>query len=348
MRPLASASASAAALALALAACGKTSEPDAPPFTFAAVAGMSCADGSPTGIGISRGSAEVLLFLNGGGACWDSCHCDPTTQGPFGAAQLALGQTQLLPGSILDRSVAGNPFAGFTMVFVPYCTGDVHAGDAVQTYPAVGVCPSVGTWQHRGHRNVEAVLDWIQANLPRPARIVVAGSSAGAFGSLLAYDAVRRRWPDGAVVSAALLDDSGPTFDPPALDTALTYAWWDAWNLGSTVTPLCAGCKDHLSEIWTTLSGKYPSDLFALTSTTQDETMRGFFGEMTSLDFQNALVTLTGTTLEPLGNVKTFLTAGTDHALLRFPASYTAAGTPLLAWLDPIAVGTGAFVSAGP
>jgi len=343
----------AAALALAAAACGKTSEPE-PQLSFAAVAGMTCADGSATGIGLSRGSSEVLVFLNGGGACWDACHCE-ASPGPFGPAELALGQAELLAGSILDRNLAGNPFAGFTMVFVPYCTGDVHAGDAVQSYAASGTCPAAGTWRHRGHRNLQAVLAWIDANLPRPTRVVVAGSSAGGFGSLLAYDLVRSRWPAGSspAVSASLLDDSGPTFEPSAANTGLppelVTAWWDAWGLTSTVSPVCPGCENDLSQIWDVLSARYPGDRLALLSNTQDATIRGFFGGMTGLDFEGALDTL-AVKLEslPAGNARTFRVAGTAHALLVSPATYRAGSTPLLGWLDPVAAGTGAFFSAGP
>ena len=336
-----------AALALALAACGKTSEPD-PQFTFAPVAGMSCADGSPTGIGLSRGGPEVLLFLNGGGACWNSCYCGGVSPGPFGAAELAVGQAQLLPGTILDRKVARNPFAGFTMVFVPYCTGDVHAGDAVQSYPARVGCPSVGTWRHFGRRNVEAVLDWIGANLPRPTRIVVAGSSAGGFGALLGYDVVRKRWPEASAVTVGLLDDSGPIFPPTALDPSLTNAWWDSWALDSTVTPLCPGCKSDLSQIWSVLSGKYPRDLISLVSSTDDPTIEGYFG-LPPMSFATALDALS-TQLDnlPSRNVATFRTSTRGHALLLSPASYRAGSTTLLDWLDPIAVGTGAFASAAP
>ena len=335
-----------AAVALALAACGKPSAE--PAFAFAAVPGMACADGSATGIGLSRGTSDVLLFLNGGGACWDACHCD-ASPGPFGPQELAFGQAGALAGTILDRNLAGNPFARFTMVFVPYCTGDVHAGDAVQAYPAMGAtCAATGTWRHHGHRNVEAALAWVGANLPRPTRIVVAGSSAGGFGSLLAYDLVRSRWPDGELppVTAALLDDSGPTFDPPALPTALTWVWWDSWGLGSTVTPLCAGCKDHLPEIWSVLSTKYPNDLLALLSTTNDPTIEGFFN-LVPQDFATALGVLAAD-VGALPNAASFQSATPGHALLVSPATYRAGTTPLLSWLDPIAVGTGSFVSAGP
>jgi hypothetical protein len=327
----------AAALAALLAACGKGTTDPEPTLTFVPVEKMVCADGSSTGLGVSRGSEDVLLYLSPGGAC-SPLLCD-ASRGPFRAADLALAEQAVLPGTILDRQLAGNPFARFTLVVVPYCTGDVHAGDAVQDYGGT-------IWRHRGHANLEAAVEWIEANLPRPTRIVVAGSSAGGFGSLLAYDSVRSRWPGSSGVTAGLIDDSGPTFDPPGFSTALPYVWWDAWNLGSTVTPLCPGCKDRLSEIWRTLSGRYPEDLMALLSTTQDGTMSDFL-ELTSSDFEIALTSLVDT-LKPLGNVKTFRVDGTDHALLRTPARYAAGGKSLLSWLDPIAIGTGAFTSAGP
>jgi hypothetical protein len=327
-------------LSLALAACGESKPPE-PSFTFAAVPGMSCADGSATGIGVSRGSSDVLVFLQGGGACWSESACDQSSGLPFSAAELAQGAQQLLPGTILDRTLAGNPFAGFTLVFVPYCTGDVHAGDAVKTYGASG------TWRHHGHPNLDAALAWIDANLPRPTRVVVAGSSAGGFGALVAFDLVRARWPESSGVGAAVVDDSGPTFDPAGLPTALTWAWWDAWGLGATVTPLCSKCRDDLSQLWPTLSSAHPNDLLALLSTTQDATMRGFFGQMTGTDFENALARLAGT-IDALPNARTFRSSGDGHALFRSPASYQGGATPLLGWLDPIAVGTGAFVSAGP
>ena len=331
------------ALPLALAACGKASEPE-PALTFVPVAGMSCADGSGTGLGVSRGGSEVLLYLSPGGACWGAV-CD-ASRGPFGAAELSFAETFVLPGSIVDRKLAGNPFSGFTLVVVPYCTGDVHAGDAVQTYGST-------TWRHRGHRNLDAALAWIEANLPRPTRVVVSGSSAGGFGSLLAYDLVRSQWPEGSspAVTVGLLDDSGPTFGPSAPKMpALTAAWWDAWGLDSTVTPLCPGCKSDLSQIWPVLSGKYPHDLLALLSTTEDATISGFLGGMSGPDFQSALESLAATIEAlPAGNAKTFRTTGTGHAMLLSPGSYrTSSSKGLLDWLDPIAVGTGAFASAGP
>ena len=335
-----------AALLLALAsACGSEAKTASTSFTFVPVSGMECGDGSATGLGVSGGGDAVLLFLNGGGACWSAASCN-APRGPFGAAELAAAQA-LVPGTLLDRGLAGNPFAGFTLVFVPYCTGDVHAGDADQSYAGI-------SWHHHGRRNVEAALGWVASALPRPSRVVVAGSSAGGFGALLAFDLVRARWPEGALpaVGAALIDDSGPTFVGSTIPASLRTAWWDAWNLSSTVSPSCPTCAGDLSSIWTTIAGAHPSDRLALLSTTDDATMRLFFGGLTGIEFETALGALS-TQLDglPSGSARVFRVGGaraTDHALFAAPALYAAPGVPLLDWLAPLATGTGPFVSAGP
>ena len=74
----------------------------------------SCDDGTPTGIGVnpSATSSHVLLFMNGGGACWDYQTCvalNTSVHGPYGGAQFAaqFGGGSPAAGSILDRSALG-------------------------------------------------------------------------------------------------------------------------------------------------------------------------------------------------------------------------------------------------
>jgi hypothetical protein len=329
----------AVAVVLALAACGRR---DPPGFSFVPVAAMSCADGSATGVGYEPGGDEVLVFLDGGGACWAPGQCDPDSVRPFGAADLAAAEQSRLPGTILDPSLPGNPFAGFTVVYVPYCTGDVHAGDRDRF-------DGTTTWHHHGLRNVEAALDWLGTSLPPPTRVVLAGSSAGGFGALIAHRLLRARWPESSGVGVAVVDDSGPTFVGSTIPDALRGAWWDAWNLASTVSPSCPECRDDLSALFAHASAEHPADRLALLSTTADDTMRMFFGAMTGLEFGDALGVLAAK-LDglPAGNAHTFRVTGTDHALLASPASYAAQGTALLDWLLPLATGEGPVSSAGP
>jgi hypothetical protein len=306
------------------------------------VAGMVCADGSPTGIAILPGSADaVLVYLAGGGACWSEAECEALTR--FGRPEFEFLQT-FAGGTVFDRTLAGNPFATWTIVFVPYCTGDVHLGDAEGVYGGE-------IWQHRGYPNLVAAVDRIAADVPRPRQAVVAGSSAGGFGALVAHDLLRERWeatgPDP--VTAALVDDSGPTF---VGTTAASVAWWDAWGLGSTLGAHCSGCDQDLSALWTTLRARYPDDRLSLVSTTADVTMRRFLAhpgevEMPASVFAAALDDLTQK-IEGLGNAAVFRVSGTDHALLASRWSHVAGGTTLLEWLSDMVSGDPAWGSLGP
>jgi hypothetical protein len=329
-----------------LAACGGDDDPPRPPSGWIDVPGMICGDGSPTGIGISPGSEDaVLVFLNGGGACWSEAECDVTTRGPFGRAEYDFLSLPLVTtGTIFDRTLPGNPFADWTIVFVPYCTGDVHVGRAERTYGAV-------SWQHHGWDNLVAAVDALSSSLPPPARLAVTGSSAGGFGSLLAFDLVRAEWPAPAT-AAFLVDDSGPTLVGDDLPLDIRSAWWSSWNLGATVSTSCPACRDDLSAVWPTLSSRHPDARLALLGTTQDATMMGFFRLNPASGADQATFAASVATLADrigaLPNAETFRVSGSDHVLFFKPAAYSAGGKSLLEWLGQQVDGDSAWSSAGP
>lgn len=350
MRSLAGASALLAALLVAAGCGGKSAQDGSQGNALAQgwnpVSGMLCADGSATGIGVSMGSRNsVLVVLAGGGACWSDANCGGNVPRTFGAGDYGFFSL-LTSGTIFDRTLAGNPFADWTFVFVPYCTGDVHAGgDVTRTYNGV-------TWRHHGAANLQAAIGRVAQAFPAPERVVVAGSSAGGFGSFLAFDLARQRWPAGASgPKAYLVDDSGPTLVGNDLPATIRDAWWASWNLAATVTPLCAACGGDLSQLWTVLHAKYPGDRLALLSTTQDTTMRAYFGGMSGAAFESALATL-ATTLQGIPNAASFrvgdMTHMTGHAMLLSPASYSAGGTALPAWLAQQVTDAAGWTSAGP
>jgi hypothetical protein len=74
---------------------------------------------------------------------------------------------------ILDASRADNPFADYTFVFVPYCTGDFHLGDA-----ATESSPEL-TVRHNGWVNGTAALTYVAEHFAAAAEVVVVGESAG-------------------------------------------------------------------------------------------------------------------------------------------------------------------------
>jgi hypothetical protein len=336
-------------LASLLAACGGGggSNPlDLPrlEWSWVSVDGAICADGSRTGLAVNpgpEGSTEILVFLDGGGACWNDALCNGTavsdpsaSKGPYGSAQFDRDRQSRIAGSILDRTVEGSPFGGATLVFIPYCTGDVHWGDADAAYG----------WRHHGKPNLEADIAWLGDHLPAPEKLVVSGSSAGGFGSLLAHDLARARWPDA---KGYLVDDSGPPFVGSDINLALRASWSAAWGLDRTLAPFCPACFDEgsplvpadLSQAFPTLAAKYPQDRIALLSTRQDAVIRAFFGFMPADVFEQSLLELIDTRIAPLNEppaparAAAFVVDGDHHALLEDFAAWSADGTALPDWM---------------
>jgi hypothetical protein len=337
-------------LALALcsaAACGGSEAPELAlarnVWTWVDVPGSACSDGSETGIAVNRGDddREVLLVLDGGGACWDTITCftaQLAKPGPYGSAEFDR-QREEVAGSVLDRSAPANPFARATLVFVPYCTGDVHAGDAVQSYPR-----APRRYHHKGRVNVARALDFLQGALPAPAKVVVSGASAGGFGSVLAFDEVRRRWP---LSRGYLVDDSGPPLVGNDINAALRAAWFVSWRLDESVLPLCPACATDLSRLFPVLAEKYPDDRFALLSSTRDQVIRSFV-LLDAAAFEAAILRLADERIAPLAQARTFLVPGTSHTMIGRPDAFVADGIPLTEWLRRMVDDDPAWTSVGP
>jgi hypothetical protein len=296
-------------------------------WTWVDLPDARCSDGSATGVGVNSGSGDtVVLFLDGGGACWDTLTCfrfETAAPGPFGPAQLD-ARLEDVPGSILDRTLAGAPFADATLVFVPYCTGDVHMGDATQRYP-----DSPREWRHHGKKNLEAALAWIGANLAAPAKVVVSGASAGGFGALFAFDLVSGRWP-GA--KGYLLDDSGPPLVGDDFNPLLRAAWFISWRLDETLLPICPECARDLSELLPALARRHPTARLGLLSSREDQVIRSYVA-LSPAGFERALLQLEAEVVAPLPGAAMFLVPGEQHTMLGAPGTFTAGEVPLLEWI---------------
>ncbi|MFO0750548.1 MAG: pectin acetylesterase-family hydrolase [Myxococcota bacterium] len=309
-------------------------------WTWIDVPGAVCLDGSATGIGVSRGSSsDVLVFFMGGGACWDFLTCwtlgtAVTTYGEaaFDAAPPTVG--------VLDRGDAKNPFRDWTMVFVPYCTADLHAGTNVIDYSAGEVTK---TAHHVGAANVEAWLARLVATFPSPARLVVAGSSAGGYGATLQYDHLRRAF---APAASWLVDDSGPLLEGASINDSLRTAWFDHWHLADVTEPVCGTtCRDDLSAMYTKLAERWPDDGMSLLSSTFDTVIESYLG-LAPTDFQAALQALANDVFAAAG-VRWFYVVDTTHTMLGNPASFTAGGVELRDWLKAMLDGP-SWTSKGP
>jgi len=162
-----------------------------------------CANGDPYAFWVHPGTTKNLVIdFMGGGACWNdaTCAAGDFSQDVDGLRTIVdMGYTK----GIYDRVRKDNPFAQDWYVLVPYCTGDIHWGNAEATYKRGD---STFTIQHKGAVNARAVLDWTEKNVPDPARVFVTGCSAGAYGAALWSSRLMKHYGNASVVQ---FGDSG-------------------------------------------------------------------------------------------------------------------------------------------
>ncbi|MCC6804715.1 MAG: esterase [Anaerolineae bacterium] len=145
-----------------------------------------CARGTPYTFFVRSGDPQkLLIYFEGGGACWNDATCAPG----FGLFDEVVegGEAAAYSQGIFDAGNPENPLAGYTIVFIMYCTGDYHLGTKAVDY-------ATGTVQHVGAIDATAALDWTFANYPRPTDVVVGGCSAGAIGSIYHTPTIARRY----------------------------------------------------------------------------------------------------------------------------------------------------------
>lgn len=315
-------------------------------WTWVGFPDSACGNGVATGIGVNltSRSTDVLIYLQGGGACWDSVTCGylhtaTATDTGYTASSFSGDNTKL--AAPFSRTTATNPFKDMSYVYVPYCTGDVHAGDTVTTYPeqtlgTTHIHPT--TVHHRGAANMRAYLARLALTFPNAARVFVSGSSAGAYGAQFNYFAVKEAFPSAEV---HVLADCGQMINPSG---TLVSTWATAWNL--QVPSGCTGCASDFTKYPAWLSSTYPQSRFALLAYTQDGTLSQFFG-YSGADFETHTRALLTGAYDPTSNAKYYLVAGNSHVMLGSLNSITNNNVTLLDWTSAFVSGSG-WASVSP
>ncbi|MFZ5442446.1 MAG: pectin acetylesterase-family hydrolase [Myxococcota bacterium] len=244
--------------------------------------GTVCGDGSQYRFYFyDSGSKNVVFYFEGGGACWDYDTCSGRA-GVLGAAHPNGIPTNYMTSfqpkyvsPIVNGADPGIPFRsrtdlitkGWSMVYLPYCTGDVHLGNNVKTYvDPTGAQPPL-TWHHAGYTNTLAAIDYVKSRMPSVQKLLVSGFSAGGVATSAAFYFVRRALKPQR---GYLLNDSGPIFYAP--------------NLSSLSRPL----HDKIRSSWALDS------VFATLPPTFDTNDFGSINRMVSLEFPQDQLAYTG------------------------------------------------------
>jgi hypothetical protein len=259
-------------------------------WTYLQVEGSQCRDGSPAGFyyRYSDTSSNLMIFLEGGGACFNGLLCiyNPRNVNESLEGETiveAIGGVQPEPQTprtrgILDVDHPDNPVADWNMVYVPYCTGDVHAGARHDQ-----VVPDLlfeGPQQFVGYLNMQKFLGRIIPTFQDADQVLLAGVSAGGVGAVLNYPQTQDGFGD---IPVYVLDDSGPAFADAYMAPCMQQAWRDLWGFDDIIPPDCGDrCFQEdgggLVNLLRYAAEKYPNLRGGLISTLEDEIIRLFYG----------------------------------------------------------------------
>ncbi|MGD9967139.1 MAG: pectin acetylesterase-family hydrolase [Hyphomonadaceae bacterium] len=288
----------------------------------------------------------LVVFFDGGGACWDDVTCAiprlrdaPRDDDGFYKAELIDSDDPRRFNGIFDLDNPRNPVRDWSFVYVPYCTGDVHSGSNTAHYtdPDTGAPYAI---EHRGADNFRVILDWMKHAFVQPEQVLVAGSSAGAYGAATHYARIRQAYPRA---QSMMIGDAGQGVMTQAFLDRRQQSWGFALPRGvlarnAAVTPE--------TDIVAALAARYPNDRFAQYTTARDITQTSFYALMGAENACNAWSETMSRALahrQRAPNFRSYLARGETHAILRTARFYTetSGGGPLPEWL-------GAMLEGGP
>jgi hypothetical protein len=283
--------------------------------------------------------AKLLIFLQGGGACWQDFYfcnilCDdapPPLSGPTSGIWTDSFDTG--NGSI------PNPISDWSVVYVPYCDGSLFSGDNDVVDPNFPFGP---VRFHRGLRNVSAAMDLAAETFPHASRVMVAGSSAGGVGAAR-FAPFLARFLYGDNTHLTVFNDAGPVaFN--LNDVGAVQARADDWQFGQFFPASCTSC-DPLGYDTELIKWRLENDSTireAMYATDGDAVLRFFLNVPTQEAYRELLITENGAVNDAFPDrYKTFIRSGDDsHTALQTPLFYVgeADGVPLHDWTDDFLV----------
>ncbi|PCH61451.1 MAG: hypothetical protein COC19_04785 [SAR86 cluster bacterium] len=343
-------------LSLLLAACSfSASTPATSPAPKADFAGLHadwntieptgdtlCSDGSAYKFYVRQGDPEKLMFyLEGGGACWTGALCDADLQATY-TVNLQRSDPARFSG-VFDFERADNPFADYTVIMAPYCSGDVHLGDISKFYQS----PSVGDHsghalriEHRGYNNAQAALRWVYEHLFQPETVFVTGSSAGSIPSPFYAVELARHYPQSRIVQ--LGDASG------GYNTMASFTPYESWNLDTVLnrTGLLAGVvqEEFNFQLLYEAAAKASAGIsFASYDTAEDAVQKQFLalGGSPVESLQTQLDDNLRVISSAVPKFRYFVAGGSVHTVLLSPNfyKYKVGETLLMDWIGRLARG---------
>jgi len=242
-------------------------------YVFKQQSGPMCLRGTDYNVSVreKKKSDDLLIFLQGGGACWsDFCL----------AVETAL---EGIPSGleVLDDGLAYNPVRDMSLVYVPYCDASLFAGNVEIDDNGDGEIDRY----HHGLQNLSAALDIASERFPKPERVVLAGSSGGAFGTILATVLVREIYPRAPIYVVA---DSGVGVAKGAEAPDFVMDLVEEWGAEPFLPESCPDClaDGHLTPLVAWQLDQDPRLKVGVFSAYQDQVMSQIFLAIPGEEFE--------------------------------------------------------------
>ena len=299
--------------------------------------GAYCSDGTDYNFSVKPGDpAKALLFLQGGGGCWNGMMCHPDLN-PTYSINLRNDNPENMNG-IFDLENRNNPFRNHTVIYIPYCTADVHLGSKVGEYtvPRLENFPG-GEFEinHMGYPNAKVALDWIYEYLTNPSEFMVAGSSAGSVAVPVYAALIKDHYANARVVGFGDASGGyrGANFNP-----------FDVWGIGDVLdqSPRFGSInRDGLGFYELFIAAGQRGDIVLASFDTKEDTVQKQFMGALGQDSESLLPTLKANLADisnQTANFSYFVADGSFHTILLRPQFYslTESGFSFLEWFEEL------------
>ncbi len=248
--------------------------------TFDPASGPMCLRGEPFRASTrNTGSRDLVVFLQGGGACWDD-FCLAVTSAPAGVPAV----------DVLNTDLPENPLSDWNITYLPYCDASLFIGNKDHDDDGDGAPDRF----HRGLANLSAALDMAAEQFPAPERVLLVGSSGGGFGVLLATPIVRAIYPDAAL---SIFTDSAVGVARGGSDPAFVAHLMEQWGAEPFLPPSCGrACIEdgHMTRVVAENLQLDPSLRMAVFTAWYDLIIGDVFLKMPPADFAAAIDRETG------------------------------------------------------
>ena len=144
---------------------------------------------------------RLLIVLDGGGMIFDKASAAYPSGDEYVEGTLSFYDAYCKPSknayarlSIFHEKCKKSPFYGWNMLYLPYATGDLHAGSGEFIYSDADGREK--TFYAYGNINLHRSIDFIKQFCPDPEQLVVLGCSAGGFGTAFVGNDILNCFPD--------------------------------------------------------------------------------------------------------------------------------------------------------